>query len=213
MGGATKKQAAQKQRRNQKKVKEVMSNCAVDAEDVFYAKCSEDAGYIKNFLLFQPMMTYAGWLGQKMPVGAAKLALFFMWMIEILAPFALFVTGYPRQIAAAAVVALQLGIQMGGNFGHFNLLSAVLCIPMFDAGSAMSFSADELVPSFQHSQLAGHGVGVMVQTWLSSLVALVVLIGGVIYFAFNSCVFSVVIFSYPLEQSPLILLRHLQQPL
>ena len=32
----------------------------------FFRKRKEDAGYIKNFLLFQPMMTYIGWYAQRL---------------------------------------------------------------------------------------------------------------------------------------------------
>ena len=32
----------------------------------------------------------------------------------------------------------EAGIQLGGNFGHFNVLSAVLCIPMFDVASSVT---------------------------------------------------------------------------
>eukprot|EP01048_Picozoa_sp_COSAG05_P021217 COSAG05_NODE_3836_length_1812_cov_2.752481_2_plen_95_part_01 len=44
-----------------------------------------------------------------------------------MAPFGLFCTGTPRLLAALLVLGLQVGIQLGGNFGHFNVLSAVLC--------------------------------------------------------------------------------------
>jgi hypothetical protein len=150
----------------------------------FYEKRPEDSGYIKNFMLFQPMMTYVGWWAQKLPVRWHQLALVGMFVIEVLAPFALFCTGLPRAVAAAAVLALQVGIQLGGNFGHFNILSAVLCIPMFDVASSLT----EVQPPAR-----GTGDGFL--DFLDGLyplvcggLAAVLLLGGMMCFAFNSWV-------------------------
>ena len=40
--------------------------------------------------------------------------------------------GWPRTVAALGIAALQFGIALTGNFGHFNVLTVVLCLPMLD---------------------------------------------------------------------------------
>ena len=52
--------------------------------------------------------------------------------IEIAVPFAIFVGRRSRIAACLALVFLQLTICWTGNYGFFNLLTAVLCIPLLD---------------------------------------------------------------------------------
>ena len=80
------------------------------------------------------MMTSLGWHAQKLPASLAVLALAAMYVIEVLAPFLLFCVGWPRAVAAGLVLLLQVGIQLGGNFGHFNVLTIVLCVPLLACG-------------------------------------------------------------------------------
>lgn len=47
-------------------------------------------------------------------------------------PFLVFVPGWPRLVAAAGLFSLQIGIQLHGNFGWFNILTTTLCIPLLD---------------------------------------------------------------------------------
>ena len=51
-------------------------------------------------------------------------------------PFFLFAGGAYRQGAALLIAALMVGIQAGGNFGHFNLLTIVLCAGSLDGGAS-----------------------------------------------------------------------------
>lgn len=93
--------------------------------------------YIKNFLVAQPLPSPAGWLACRLPLPLFQLALLGMFVVECIAPLFLFSVGTPRVTAAAAIGALMIGIQLCGNFGHFNLLTIVLCAGGLDAhGSA-----------------------------------------------------------------------------
>jgi len=99
----------------------------------FVGHTARDNGYIKGFLIYQPIPSIFGWLGEKLPVLFHKLALAGMFFIEIIAPFFLLfpiTNTFPfRPVAAASFIALMFGIQLCGNFGHFNVLTIGLSIP------------------------------------------------------------------------------------
>jgi hypothetical protein len=118
------------------------------------------------------MMTSLGWHAQKLPASLAVLALAAMYVIEVLAPFLLFCVGWPRAVAAGLVLLLQVGIQLGGNFGHFNVLSLVLCLPCFDLDSSLT----------RHESAA---TGSAAAGWA---LAALVLVGGAMHLQFNSWV-------------------------
>ena len=93
-----------------------------------------ESAYIKHFVVSLPIPTVLGiGAAQLIPTAAFKLALFVMFIVELPLPFLIFWGGGACHIAAAAgICALQLGIAATGNFGYFNLLTAVLCIPLLD---------------------------------------------------------------------------------
>ena len=58
-----------------------------------------------------------------------------MFLMELVAPLLLLAPARLRRLRIAAVTAiilLQLGIAATGNYGFFNLLTIVLCIPVLD---------------------------------------------------------------------------------
>ena len=79
-----------------------------------------------------PIPTRSAWYAHRAPLPLHQLALLVMFLIEIPLPFGVFVSGLPRLAAAAGIAALQLGIALTGNFGHFNVLTVVLCLPLLD---------------------------------------------------------------------------------
>jgi hypothetical protein len=100
-----------------------------------------DRLYIKNFLMTQPMITKAGWfLHNLLPDSAWVVSLAIMFFVEMIAPFGVFFTGPVRTIAGLFIIALMFGIWLTGNFGYFNLLTMVLCIPCFDQSSALTLT-------------------------------------------------------------------------
>src|SRR6185503_6909507 len=63
------------------------------------------------------------------------LSLWIMFAIELGVPLLLVVPVARRrcrQLAAAATVLLMAAIAATGNYGFFNLLTAVLCVPLLD---------------------------------------------------------------------------------
>ncbi|HEX5051235.1 MAG TPA: lipase maturation factor family protein [Planctomycetota bacterium] len=74
---------------------------------------------------------WAHWL----PPWCHALAVWTMFAIELGVPLLLLVPRVHRrcrQVAAAATVLLMAGIFATGNYGFFNLLTAVLCVPLLD---------------------------------------------------------------------------------
>ena len=133
----------------------------------FVGHTSRDNGYIKGFLIYQPIPSIFGWLGEKLPILFHKFALMGMFFIEIIAPFLLLCfpisNTFPfRPIAAGSFIALMIGIQICGNFGHFNVLTIGLSIPFLfetttitignvtETSSSLS-SSSLLLPSFSLS--------------------------------------------------------------
>jgi hypothetical protein len=58
--------------------------------------------------------------------------------IEVLVPFAIFAPPRWRRVAAVAFVALHGLISLSGNYGFFNLLGVILCLPLLQEGSSAS---------------------------------------------------------------------------
>ena len=55
-----------------------------------------------------------------------------MFAVELGLPFLIFAPRRPRRIALCGFLALQVLIAATGNYGFFNLLAIVLCVPLLD---------------------------------------------------------------------------------
>lgn len=77
----------------------------------------------------QPLPTRLAYYVQKLPDGVLKAGTLLMFVIELGVPFLIW---FPRlrRHAFAPLVLLQLAIAATGNYGFFNLLTIVLCIPL-----------------------------------------------------------------------------------
>jgi hypothetical protein len=94
--------------------------------------------YLQGFLAWLPMPTPLGWLFQHAPKPALRVGCAFMWTAEVVAPLLVCFAGTPRLIGAGLLVALMLGIWSTGNWGHFNLAYAGLCIVLLDSHASLS---------------------------------------------------------------------------
>jgi hypothetical protein len=77
----------------------------------------------------QPLPTVLGYYAHQLPAGLKAAATFLMLAIELGVPFLIFIPPL-RRYAFFPLGALQLGIAATGNYGFFNLLAIVLCIPL-----------------------------------------------------------------------------------
>lgn len=101
-----------------------------------------DRLYIKNFIVNQPMITPLGWWAyHALPDAVWVGALAGMFVVELVLPFGLFVPGLTRLVAGANIAGLMVGIQATGNYGYFNVLTAIMCIPAAAVADGLSFSS------------------------------------------------------------------------
>ncbi len=148
--------------------------------------------FIKWFYSFQPLPTRAAWYLAKLPDSVHRVSLVVMFVLEVVAPLLLFLGGPMAQTAALAIIGLQVAIALSGNFGIFNLLTAVLCVPAL-SGTQLSWSG-----LFQDPMLLG--------------VAFLVMAGGVLYFPQTAWTSNSWIYMKGSGGNPLIFLYRLLHP-
>lgn len=104
------------------------------------ANWRRDANYIRGFLVNMPIVHPFGYfLHRTIPRAAFPSFLAGMAITVLIAPWGLFWTGLPRLAAVASIIGLMFGVQITGNFGHFNILSAALALPsLIDPASSIT---------------------------------------------------------------------------
>ena len=78
----------------------------------------------------QPLPAWTAWYAAKLPLAFQQVSSAIVFAIELLLPFAIFVGPRARRVACGGFVALMVLIGATGNYGFFNLLAVVLCIPL-----------------------------------------------------------------------------------
>ena len=85
----------------------------------------------------QPLPTPLAWYAHWAPAWLHRVMTLTILAIEILVPCLIFVPERwrrARYVACGLLVAGQVAIALTGNYGFFNLLAVVLCIPLLDDG-------------------------------------------------------------------------------
>lgn len=82
----------------------------------------------------QPLPNVIAYFVSQLPATLHHASVAVMLVIELLAPFLLFGPRRVRLVGVGALVALQVGILVTGNYGFFNLLTIVLCLSALDDG-------------------------------------------------------------------------------
>ena len=82
----------------------------------------------------QPLPNPLAWYALNyLPALVHKMSVAATLVIEILVPFLFFATvARVRALAAFIQIAFQVILMVSGNFAFFNILTFVLCIPLFD---------------------------------------------------------------------------------
>jgi lipase maturation factor len=130
-------------------------------------------GYLKEFLINQPIPTRFGWQLHHWPAVAHRLGLGLLFLVEVPLPLLILVPGPARLFAFGGIAALMLAIQLAGNYGFFNLIVLVLCLPLLDPRSPLL--------AFAPLQATTDWANGLVHTILA-----VLFLGGLLYFPFNS---------------------------
>ena len=80
----------------------------------------------------QPIPASTSWWFHHLPAGIQSASLWFCMVVELIVPFAFFAPRRLRHSAALLQIFLQVMLLVSGNYGFFNLLTIVLCLPLFD---------------------------------------------------------------------------------
>lgn len=80
----------------------------------------------------QPLPTPLAWYMHQLPAAFHSVSTIIMFVIELIIPFFIWGKLRARKFAAAAIIALQVLILLTGNYTFFNLLTILLCVPLFD---------------------------------------------------------------------------------
>jgi len=140
----------------------------------FLGATKNDRGYLKGFLINQPLPSYIGWYMQKLPMWMLKGALLSMFIAEIPVPFLLFFPGRIGIVGGIAIFLLMIAIQACGSFGYFSMVMMVVCVTTLDSITPRAL-----------------GISTMFATPSAAMASTVVLLhtlGALINFPFNSWV-------------------------
>lgn len=90
-------------------------------------------GTALNYHYFtQPIPSWVSWYAHHAPPAWHRLSLGVMFVIELALPWLVFAGRWGRAIFALGTMLLMAAIEITGNYGFFNLLTAVLCLPLLD---------------------------------------------------------------------------------
>src|SRR2546421_3047419 len=111
----------------------------------------------------QPLPTWPAWYAHWTPVWAHRAMTLAILAIELLVPWLIFVPERwrrARYVGCALLVLGQLAIALTGNYGFFNLLAIVLCVPLLDDGVLervlpLRLAATEPQPRWQRYRIRG----------------------------------------------------------
>ncbi|MBK7861579.1 MAG: lipase maturation factor family protein [Archangiaceae bacterium] len=80
----------------------------------------------------QPLPAWTSVFVDRLPLSAQKISCAVMFVLELGFPLLAFGPRRARAVAAFGIIALQVGLALVGNYAYFNLLTAVLCLPLLD---------------------------------------------------------------------------------
>jgi hypothetical protein len=104
----------------------------------------------------QPLPTTLAWYANLLPAWFQKVSCALMFLVEFGAPVLLFVPkAWARRTAAGSIAALMVLIALTGNYGFFNLLTIVLCLPLLDDRLLLRLTPARLSPSSDSSRRIG----------------------------------------------------------
>ncbi len=138
----------------------------------FTTSSREDWGYLKGFLINQPLPSYLGWYAHKLPMWMLKASLLVMFVVEIPVPVLILIPGYASAIGAVAIFLLMIAIELAGSFGFFSLIMMVLCVSALDSQTPRLFSLHDLFSTPRHA--------------MTSVVLLAHTFGALLHFPLNS---------------------------
>jgi hypothetical protein len=90
-------------------------------------------GTALNYHYFtQPLPSWVSWYAHHLPREWHRVSLWCMFIVELALPFGILAGRWGRAVFALGTIVLMAAIELTGNFGFFNLLTAVVCLPLLD---------------------------------------------------------------------------------
>jgi predicted DCC family thiol-disulfide oxidoreductase YuxK len=80
----------------------------------------------------QPLPTWLAWFFHQQPLSFQEISCAFLFFVELLVPFLVFLPRHGKLVAFAFLVTLQILIALTGNYAFFNLLALALCVLLVD---------------------------------------------------------------------------------
>ena len=96
---------------------------------------SDDWDYLRGFTINIPLPSFLSYLMHHSPTWFQVFSLYVLFVLEIVVPFGLFLPGWPRVLAGVGTVGLMVGIHLTGNWGHFNILTALVALSAVETAS------------------------------------------------------------------------------
>jgi uncharacterized membrane protein YphA (DoxX/SURF4 family) len=87
----------------------------------------------------QPLPTWIGWHAHQLPPAAQSIWTLVMFGIELVVPVFIITGRRLRLVAAGIFTGFQVLILLTGNYGFFNWLTILLCLPLLDDKALMFF--------------------------------------------------------------------------
>lgn len=144
----------------------------------FIGSSLHDIGYFKAFLTNIPLGTRLTLWVNQFPLKFFYVFSIITFLVEIVSPFFIFIPNELRLIPFFSIILLMIGIQVLSNFGFFNLLTIVCCIPLLDIHSSIFDLNSTYIIGTTHNLLL-------------FIVALILFIFGMVNFPFNTwCSFT-----------------------
>ncbi|HEY1736168.1 MAG TPA: lipase maturation factor family protein, partial [Methylovirgula sp.] len=117
----------------------------------------------------QPLPAPFAWPASVLPEPVLHAGTAAALILEVVLPFMIFLPRRPRMAYAWGVIVFQLIIIATGNFNFFNLLTMLLCLPLFDDQALRAVSPTQLV-AFVENHRAQSGRAATVSALLVALV-------------------------------------------
>lgn len=80
----------------------------------------------------QPLPTWLAWFFHQQPLSFQEISCLFLFFVELVVPFLVFLPRHGKLVAFAFLVVLQILIALTGNYAFFNLLAVALCVLLID---------------------------------------------------------------------------------
>ena len=121
----------------------------------------------------QPLPTWPAWYAHQLPLWFQQASCVAMFVIELGAPFLIFMPRRPRMVGCLALVLLQFLILLTGNYTFFNWLTLALCVLLLNDFTLVRLLPGKLTARYAKPSSVLFSSGRYVRLVCTTLLALV----------------------------------------